>query len=179
MLRIRKLLLSAAFIILVLSFVSPNLFAKDKEYEAIVSHLQKTYQAKKVKIPFMWLARFAVKIVRPAGVKSFSFTMFENLQFSANTLETDLKFALSENLSSNWLPIMRIRSRSGEQIYAYTRESGNNLRMMLVSISGTEATVIRATFDPAKLVDFLDNPKIFGISIGDDKQISQNNIQSN
>lgn len=162
------------FLLLAFTFTAPTVTAKDKDYDAIINHLQKNYQAKKVKIPFMWLARFAVRIVKPAGVRSFSFTMFENLKFSNNTLDDEMKFAMTNSLSPEWLPILRVRSRTGEQVYAYLRESGKNIRMMLVTFNQDQATVIKATFNPDKLAEFINNPKIFGISIGDNEKTAEN-----
>ena len=64
----KNIIISLFLAALLFTFAAPNASAKDKEYEAIVKHLQSNYQAKKVRIPFMWLARFAVRIVKPAGV---------------------------------------------------------------------------------------------------------------
>ncbi len=171
-----KITFALLFLPLAFTFTAPTVPAKDKEYDAIIKHLTKNYQAKKVKIPFMWLARFAVRIVKPAGVRSFSFTMFENLKFSSNTLDDEMKFAMANSLSPDWLPILRVRSRTGEQVYAYMRESGKNIRLMLVTFNQDQATVIKATFNPDKLAEFINNPKIFGISIGDNSNESNKQI---
>ena len=134
------------------------------------------YQAKKVKIPFMWVARFAVSVVRPAGVKSFSITMFENLKFSRATLDEEMRSALRKSFSADWSPIFRVRSREGEQVYMYMRESGDNVKLTLVTIDKDQAAVIRATFSPEKLAEFINDPKIFGISLNDnDHQASNRN----
>ena len=37
--------------------------------------------------------------------------------------------------------------------------------MTLVTIDKTKAAIIRATFNPEKLVDFANDPKLFGISL--------------
>lgn len=163
----KKIIISLFFAALVFTFVAPTTNAKDKEYDAIMKHLQTAYQAKKVKIPFMWLARFAVRIVKPAGVRSFSFTVFENLKFSRESLDSEMQLAMRNALSPDWCPILRVRSRDSEQVYAYLREDGKNVKMMLVTINQDQATLIRATFNPEKLAEFINNPKIFGISIGD------------
>ena len=153
-------------------FVSPANGQKQvKNYDAVVYHLKTKYQAKKVKIPFMWLARFAVGVVRPAGVKSFSVTVFENLKFSKATFDGEMQAAMRNSMSAEWSPILRVRSRTGEQVYMYLSEAGKkNVKIMLVTIDKTEAVVIRAKFSPEKLADFVDNPKMFGISFSDDNQ---------
>ncbi|MCA1624296.1 MAG: DUF4252 domain-containing protein [Acidobacteria bacterium] len=175
----KKLLTALTFLILVFAFTAPTVSAKGDHYEAIVKHLKTKYQAKKVKIPFIWVARFAVKVVRPAGVKSFSITMFENLQFSRATLDEEMQSAMRNSLSADWSPILRVRSREGEQVYMYMREEGNSVKIMLVTIDKNQAAVIRAKFNPEKLADFVNNPKIFGISLNDNKQqVSNKTLQT-
>jgi hypothetical protein len=169
---LKKSLLTFSFLLLVFTFVAPSIHAKGGEYEAIVRHLKTKYQAKKVKIPFMWLARFAVSVVRPAGVKSFSVTMFEDLKFSRDTLDEEMQAAMRTSFNKDWSPILRVRSRDGEQVYMYMRETGKTVKIALVTIDREQASVIRATFNPDKLADFINDPKIFGISL-DDKQDSK------
>ena len=170
----KKILVALIFSISVFTITAPPVNAGGKEYEAIVKHLKTKYQAKKVKIPFVWLARFAVRVVRPAGVKSFSVTMFENLQFSRATLDEEMQGAMRNSLSADWSPILRVRSREGEQVYMYMREARESVRIMLVTIEKKQAAVIRAAFDPDKLADFINNPKIFGISLNDNNQQASN-----
>ena len=139
------------------------------EYKSIVQHLKTKYQAKKVKIPFLFLARFAVSVVRPAGVKSFSVTLFNDLKFSRETLDKEMQSALRSSFTEEWSPIFHVRSRDGQQAYMYMRDAGENVKIVLVTIDKENAAVIRATFSPDKLAEFINNPKIFGISLNDDK----------
>ncbi|MDQ6788945.1 MAG: DUF4252 domain-containing protein [Acidobacteriota bacterium] len=164
----RKILVTPVFLILIFTFAAPAIRAEGNEYKAIVKHLTTKYRAKKVKIPMLWLARFAVKVVRPAGVKSFSVTMFEDLQFSRDTLDVEMQSALKNSFSADWSPIFHVRSRDGEQVYMYMREAGDSVKLTLVTIDKNQAAVIRATFSPEKLAEFVNNPKVFGISLGDD-----------
>ena len=175
----RKIIAPLFLLFLVFTFIAPPVHAKDDEFEAVTKHLKTKYQAKKIKIPFMWLARFAVKVVRPAGVKSFNITLFENLQFSRATLDEEMQSAMKNSLSHDWSPVIRVRSRNGEQVYAYLREDGKNVKLMLVTVDKDNASVIRATFSPEKLAEFINNPKIFGIKLGDDSSASTKQIQSN
>lgn len=176
----KRILAVAALLLLALAFAVPEADAKGKEYEQIVRHLKTKYKAKKVKIPFMFLARFAVSIVRPAGVKSFSVTLFEDLKFSKETLDAEMQTAMRASFGAEWSPILRVRSRTGEQVYMYMRDAGkDSVRISLVTIDKENAAVIRATVNPDKLAEFIENPKIFGISLNDvERQASNQNSES-
>lgn len=180
------------FLLLIFAFAAAPLATSAKsgnEAKAIVRHLKTKYRAKKVRIPLMWLAKFAVSVARPAGVKSFNITLFEDLKFSSsNTLDAEMQAAMRNSLSEEWSPILRVRSREGEQVYMYMREVGNNnsvVKIMLVSIDKNNAAVVRATFSPDKLVEFMNNPKVFGISLENkneqttDKTPEKNNSVTN
>ena len=142
---------------------------RPSEYESIVRHLKTKYRAKKVKIPFMWFARFAVSVVRPAGVKSFSVTLFEDLKFSRETLDKEMQVVLKRSFTPDWSPIFRARSANGQQAYRYMREDGKVVKIALVTIDKQNAAVIRATFSPEKLAEFMNDPKIFGISMNENR----------
>jgi hypothetical protein len=162
----KKLLLTSVFLLVAFAVTAP-VYSKPDEYKAIVQHLKTKYQAKKVNIPFMWLAKAVVSVAHPAGIKSFSITMFTGLKFSRETLDTEMQAALRNSFSEEWIPILRVRSREGQQAYMYMRETGQNIRITLVAIDKEEATIVRATFSPDRLADFINNPKVFGISLDD------------
>lgn len=169
MMKRKKLIAAVVLAFFVFSFSAVEINAKNDEGEAIKKHLKTKYKAKKVKIPFMWLAKFAVGVVRPAGVKSFNVTLFQDLQFSKETLDMEMQKAMRASLGAEWIPIVRVRSQNGQQVYMYMRESGKNVRLMLVTIENNQAAVIRAKFNPEKLAEFINDPKIFGISLNDNK----------
>ncbi|PYS87302.1 MAG: hypothetical protein DMF62_12905 [Acidobacteria bacterium] len=153
----------------VLANAAPVALGKSGEFEAVVNHLKTKYEAKKVSIPFMWLARAAVKLAKPAGVKSFNITLFEGLKFSKESLDKEMRSVMRSSFGPEWSSIMNIRSRDGEQMYMYMREDGKNIRIALVTIDGNDAALIRATFSPEKLAEFINNPKILGFSLDDEK----------
>lgn len=152
------------------AFTVPAASAKPNEYDAIVRHLQSKYQAKKVHVPFMWLARFAVKVVRPAGFKSFNVTLFQDLKFSREQLDLEMQEALKNSFSPEWGSILHVRSREGHQVYMYMKDAGSNVKLTVVTIDKEQAAVIRATFDADRLAEFINNPRIFGISLDDNKK---------
>ena len=113
-----------------------------------------------------------MKLVRPAGVKSFNVTLFKDLKFSRETLDMEMQDALKNSFSADWSPVFRVRSREGQQAYMYMREDGGNVKITLVTIETENAAVIRATFSPEKLAEFINNPRIFGISLSDGEKSS-------
>jgi hypothetical protein len=174
----KKTLAALAFLLLVFTFAAPAANANGNEYKAIVKHLKTKYRAKKVNIPMLWLARFAVSIARPAGVKSFSITIFENLQFSRPTVDKEMQSIMRNSFTEEWSPIFHVRSREGQQAYMYMREAGNSVKMTLVTIDKNQAAVVRATFSPEKLAEFVNNPKIFGISLNENNQQANDKRES-
>ena len=152
-------------LVVALSCLPQAASAKDPEFDAITKHIKAQYKARRRKIPFMGLANFAVKIIRPAGVRSIKVAIFEELNHVPAAGSNELSLVMRGALSPEWLPLVRIRSRGGEQIYVYAREAGENVKLMVVNIEGTEAVVARVQVNPQKLKAFLDNPKILGISL--------------
>ena len=163
----KKLILLSALSIFVLGGYLP-VEAKPSEYSQIVRHLKTKYRAKKVKIPFLVLARFAVGVVRPAGVKSFGVTFFKDLKFSHDSLDAEMQAAMRGSFGPEWTPAFRVRSRDGQQAYMYMREDGSNIRIALVTIDKEQAAIIRAVFSPDRLADFINDPKILGVRLGED-----------
>lgn len=172
----RSLAVSAIlFSVLTLSAVSAA--AKPNEFERIAKHLKTNYKAKKISFGFMWLARAAVKVVRPAGVKSFNLTVYKDLQFSRDNLDLEMQQAMRSSFGPEWSSVLRVRAnQGGDQVYMYMREDGNNVKIALVTVNEENAAIIRATFSPEKLADFINDPKIFGISLKDSDDGGRNKI---
>ena len=168
MFRNNRLLTALALSVIVLSFASAAT-AKPTEYDLVIKRLREKYKAKKVSIPFMSLARAIVAVARPAGVKAFKITVFEGLQISKETLDSEMRAGLGQIFGEDWVPILRVRSREGEQVYMYMREVRQDVKINLVTIDKEQAVVVRATFNPDKLVEFMNNPKLFGISLADEQ----------
>ena len=154
-----------ALALAVLTLSSTTAFA-DKEFDAVTAHIKTRYKARRVRIPFMGLANFAVRVVRPAGVKSFKVAIFENLDNAGGTVDDSLNRVMRGALSPEWQPLVRIRSRDGEQTYIYARESGQHIKLMIAVVDRKEAVVARVKVNPERLVAFVNNPKILGISLG-------------
>lgn len=150
-------------LLLAFVFASPAT-ARADDFDAVVRNVRAACGGKKVHIPFLGLAGFATKLVRPAGVKSFKLAVFEDLTRAGDV--SGLGAAVERSLGPGWRPLVRIRSgRGAEQTHVYVREAGDNLKLMIVTLDGEQATVIRAKVDPEALARFAQDPKILGVSL--------------
>lgn len=151
-------------LLLVSVFSSPAI-ARADDFDAVVRNVRAACGGKKVRIPFLGLAGFAAKIVRPAGVKSFKLAVFEDLTRTGDM--SGLGAAIGQSLGPEWRPLVRIRAgRGAEQTHVYVRDAGDNLKVMIVTLDGDQATVIRAKVNPEALAKFARDPKVLGISLG-------------
>lgn len=144
--------------------LSASATARADDFDAVVKNVRAACGGKKVRIPFLGLAGFATKLVRPAGVKSFKLAVFEDLKRAGDV--SGLSAAIGQSLGPGWRPLVRIRSaRGAEQTHVYIREAGDNLKLMIVTLDGEQATVIRAKVNPEALAKFARDPKILGVSL--------------
>src|ERR1700749_3914853 len=63
-----------------------NAAAKGDDFKSVVQNVRAACGGKKVRMPFLGLANFAAKFVRPAGVKSFKLAAFADLTISGDLI---------------------------------------------------------------------------------------------
>ena len=139
--------------------------ARGDDFDSVVKNVRAACGGKRVRIPFLGLAGFATRLVRPAGVKSFKLAVFENVTRAGDV--SGLGAAIGRSLGPEWRPLVRVRAgRGAEQTHVYVREAGDNLKLMIVTLDGEQATVIRAKVSPEALARFAREPKLLGVSLG-------------
>src|SRR3954451_7727754 len=98
-------LVAFIFVAGVFSTASQTVRADDPEFDAIIKHLKLRYNARRIHIPFLGLANFFVKIIKPAGVKSFKVAIFEDLDFTSGSTDNELGQIMRNALSADWQPV--------------------------------------------------------------------------
>jgi VWFA-related protein len=165
------------FAIMIALLVSPSFFAlaKGKGFKDVVKHIETNYGAKKVRIPFLGLANFAIKLIRPAGVKGFKLAVFEDQNFSAREGAASFDAVMREAYNKDWRPMVQVSSKrnGASHTFIYVRSSGKDVQFALAVLEDREAVVLEVKFNPDAAARFLENPKIMGISLG--KSIRGNN----
>ena len=137
--------------------------AKDGEFDRVVKHLKTQYRAKSKSIPLLGLARFAMRVVRPAGVKSFKLAIFEDQDFSDKPGAAQFSSVVQEALTPAWRPLVRVYSRQdGEQTYVYLREAGKDFKLIIVNVEPREAVVVQVKVNPQTLIKWMQEPDRIG-----------------
>lgn len=151
----------------VLFVIATQSVVRADDFGMIVDKIEKHYSAKKKKIPFLGLAGVAVRLIRPAGVKSFKVAIFEDQDFVVGQRDREFQEAVRKSLNKKWTPTVQSSDRvSGNRSYVYTHQSGKDLEMLTVTISSRQAIVAQARINPEAVSKFLDDPKLLGISLG-------------
>ena len=165
-----KVFLHALILVALLSVSYSSAAAQsNKGFDVITKHLKSRYQARKKSIPLLGLAKFAVRIVKPAGVKSINVSLFEELKNTGELADSELNSMMRNALSAEWQPLVSVRQRNGDQVYVYATEAGKDIKLAVLVINQTDAVLARVKVDPNALRKFMDNPKIMGISLGDNR----------
>jgi VWFA-related protein len=168
---------AALFAIMIALLVSPSFFAlaKGKGFKDVVKHIETNYGAKKVRIPLLGLANFAIKLIRPAGVKGFKLAVFEDQNFSAREGAASFDAVMREAYNKDWRPMVQVSSKrnGASHTFIYVKSSGKDVQFALAVLEDREAVVLEVKFNPDAAARFLENPKIMGVSLG--KSIRGNN----
>jgi Ca-activated chloride channel homolog len=149
--------------------------AKGKGFKDVVKHIESNYRAKKTRIPMLGFANFAVKLIRPAGVKGFKLAVFEDQDFSPRPGAASFDTVMRESYNKDWQPLVQIHSKrdGNSRTFIYVKSSGKDVEFALAVLENREAVVLQVKFNPDAAARFLENPKIMGISLG--KSIRGNN----
>ena len=143
--------------------------AGDKSFSSVVRHIKSNYRAKQQGFfGAMMLARFAVKVVRPAGVKNFKVVLLKDLDFSEQTARSEFQAAARNVISSEWQPMVQYNSiKQNQYTHVYYTQEKENVKLLVVTLQKDQAVIVQAKFSPEKLSKFIDDPRIMGISLKD------------
>jgi len=157
-----------SFLVAALLLPPATALAKGQGFKAITRHLESHYHAKRKRIPLLGVANFAVKIVRPAGVKGFKIAVYEDQDFSRTAEDTSFDQMMREAMAKGWQPLVRQRSRrdgGGERFYLYTQAAGKDTKLITVAVESRQAVVVEARVDQQALAKFIERPEIMGKSL--------------
>ncbi|HKG22463.1 MAG TPA: hypothetical protein VKC34_11235 [Blastocatellia bacterium] len=178
-----KSLFIRLLIVTALASLAPTIAsASDRSFSSVVKHLKSNYRARgKSTFGFVNLARFAVKLVRPAGVKNFKVAMLSDLQYENLPGPGTMAFHsyIRNTVDPLWRPLFQYNARlKGQWNYVYITEEGKDVKILAVALQQREAFVVQFKFSPDKLAKFIDDPRVMGISLKGDMKEGDRQIQT-
>jgi hypothetical protein len=158
---------------LTLALLAGAALADDNSYGQVVKHIKSNYRAKQQGFfGMMMLARFAVKFIKPAGVKNFKLTMLRELDYSNGPApeSQDFHAFLRSKVGPGWMPLVTYSApRQQQWTYVYALQEKEDMKLLVVTVQKQDAVVLQAKFNPARLVEFMNNPQIMGVSLKDER----------
>jgi hypothetical protein len=127
--------------VLILGATTPA-SARDHEFRGVVHAIEGNYGVHHMRIP---LLGFALFFVRPEGISGLKLAIFEN--FHNPTVSVDISRLVEDSLGPEWHPFIRVKAKEndgkeGETTLIYANPTGGTMRMMIVNIEPSEATVV-------------------------------------
>lgn len=169
----KRLLTRFSISVVMLTLAPVASLAGDESFSSVVKHIKSSYHAKQQGFfGAMMLARFAVKIVKPAGVKNFKLVLLRDLDYSDSPEPRSAEFHsfIQSKIDPIWTPLVQYSSpREKQWTYVYVTREKEDVKILVVTLQRKDAVVLQTKFSPAKLVEFMNNPQIMGISLNDNK----------
>jgi hypothetical protein len=170
----KKLLARLSITVALVTLAPAASLAGDESFSSVVKHIKSSYHAKQQGFfGAMMLARFAVKIIKPAGVKNFKLVLLRDLDFSEEPSPKPDRFYsfIESKIDPQWTPLVQYRSQRERQwSYVYITREKEDVKVLVVTIQQKNAVVMQTKFSPAKLIEFMNNPQIMGISLNSDNR---------
>lgn len=158
-----------------------NFTPKGKGFNDVVKYVEKNYGVKKTKIPMLGLAKFAIWMIRPAGVKGFKLAVFEDQNFAGRPESIPFSQVMRQSFNKEWSPLMQINSKrdGNSRTFIYVRQTKKDVEFALAMLEEREAVILQAKFNPDAAARFLENPKIMGASLGGSVRGNSNVMTAN
>src|SRR5882724_6888564 len=87
-----------ALVLIVTLLPATAITALAGDFDKLVKQIESQYKVKQRRIPFLGLAGFAVKIIRPAGVKEFKLAVFDDYDFTNKPGDNNFKYYMRDTL---------------------------------------------------------------------------------
>jgi hypothetical protein len=123
------------------------------EFDWLVREFSRQSGARQTYIPLFGLVRFSVAVVHPAGTSQLRLALFEH----ANLEPEKFSQLTDAVVGRQWKPMVRVRSRNNESTNIYAQQQGRDLRLLITSLDGGEATFVQVQIRPAQLIKFIDD----------------------
>lgn len=128
--------------------------ASDHEFKGVVHAIEADYGVHHMHIPLLGVAMF---FARPEGVSGMKLAVFEDFHFSGES--EHVTRLIEDSLGEGWFPFVKVKSKGdSETTLIYANPSGGKMRMMIVNLEATEATVVEFNLSDRSIQGWLKEP---------------------
>lgn len=130
--------------------------AGDHEFRGVVHSIETAYNVHHMHIPLLGVALF---FARPAGVGGLKLAVFEN--FKTPTDAAEVTHVIESSLGPDWHPFVKVRSKGqtkGETTLIYANPGAGHMRMLIVDIEASEATVVELNLNDRAIKRLIKEP---------------------
>jgi len=174
----KRLITRLSITVTLLTLAPTAALAGDESFSSVVNHIKSSYHGKQQGFfGAMMIARFAVKMIKPAGVKNFKLVYLKDLDYSEAPGPATGQFHsfIQSKIDPRWTPLVQYSSpREKQWTYVYITRENDDVKILVVTLQQHDAVVLQTKFSPAKLVEFMNNPQIMGISLNDENRQRNN-----
>jgi hypothetical protein len=150
--KIHRAFLSAVLIAVIFIVTIPGASARESEFHGVVGAIETHYGIRHTHIPLLGFATF---FVHYGGVSGVKIAVFED--FHASTVD-DIRDVVKHNLGPDWQPFVRVHSAT-ENTLIYVNPAKGKMRLMIVSIETTEATVVEVKLSDSAIERWIKDPE--------------------
>lgn len=124
------------------------------DFKRIVRQIEREGNVRRTWIPFLSIARMAVRLNPVDGVSDFQLAVFDRNPLSVQRLDALVR----GSVKAGWSPIINVRSRDGEQARIYARAEGNDVNLLIIAREPQETVVVQMRLDPEKFGEMMAEP---------------------
>lgn len=144
----------------VLVLAAPCFARKDNQFEAVVKAIESQYGVHHTGVPFLGLATFCMRVGKVPGGAGLKIAVFENLPNTDIASNGSFQESVEKIIGNDWHAMVRARSRGdGHLTMIYTNPDQQELRLLIVSIDRTHATVVQTKLQKAQIWKWVSQPE--------------------
>jgi hypothetical protein len=178
----KRLLTQLSITVVLLTLAPAASLAGDESFSSVVKHIKSNYHARQQGFfGAMMLARFAVKFIKPAGVKNFKVVLLKDLDYSEAPSPGNGQFHsfIQSKIDPMWTPLVQYSSpREKQWSYVYITRDKEDVKLLVVTLQQKDAVVLQTKFSPERLIEFMNNPQIMGITLNSDNKSRDNSVRA-
>jgi hypothetical protein len=129
------------------------------DFDTIAKAIGSKSGVKRIWIPFLGVARFAIWVVSPKGVHDFQLATFEG---GRHLDPAALRALLNEQAGKGFAPLVQVWSKRSHEwsfIYARPGKGSSRMELMILAHDGDDTTLVQVDVDAEVISRELDVPR--------------------